>query len=65
MGQFLYVVGGFDPSAINLTTTSRLDMSSAPGVWEAGPTFTPQRADFGLAYEANEQAVCAGRRPGK
>ena len=44
-------MGGFDPSAINLTTTSRLDMSSAPGVWEAGPTFTPQRADFGLAYD--------------
>ena len=34
VGQFLYVVGGFDPSAVNLTTTSRLDMSSAPGAWE-------------------------------
>ena len=52
MGQFLYVVGGFDPSAVNLATTSRLDMSSAPGTWEAGPAFTPQLADFGLAYDA-------------
>ena len=59
VGQFLYVVGGFDPSAINLTTTSRLDMSSAPGVWEAGPTFTPQRADFGLAYDAGTNKLYA------
>ena len=51
VGQFLYVVGGFDPSFVNLTTTLRLDMSSAPGVWETGPAFTPQLADFGLAYD--------------
>ena len=66
VGQYLYVVGGFDPSAINNTTTLRLDMSSAPGVWNIGPAFTPQRADFGLAYDRrNEQVVRAGRRPGK
>src|SRR5215471_2369901 len=52
IGQFLYVVGGFDPSANNYNTTLRLDMSSAPGVWETGPVFTPQLADFGLAYDA-------------
>jgi cell division septation protein DedD len=53
VGQFLYVVGGWDLTspATNKTTTFRLDMSSAPGVWETGPTFTPQRSDFGLAYD--------------
>src|SRR5439155_21893251 len=34
VGQFLYVVGGFDPTLVNNATTWRLDMSSAPGVWE-------------------------------
>ena len=51
VGQFLYVVGGYDGSFNNVNTTLRLDMSSAPGVWETGPTFTPQLADFGLAYD--------------
>ena len=51
VGQFLYVVGGFDLSFNNLTTTLRLDMSSAPGTWDTGPAFTPQLADFGLAYD--------------
>ena len=51
IGQFLYVVGGFDPTVVNNATTWRLDMSSAPGVWENGPAFTPQLADFGLAYD--------------
>ena len=51
IGQFLYVVGGFDPSLFNNATTWRLDMSSAPGVWEVGPAFPPQLADFGLAYD--------------
>jgi hypothetical protein len=36
----------------NQATTWRLDMSSAPGGWSNGPAFTPQRADFGLAYDA-------------
>jgi hypothetical protein len=51
IGQFLYVVGGFEPTFANNATTWRLDMSSAPGVWEVGPAFTPQLADFGLAYD--------------
>ena len=42
IGQFLYVVGGFDPTFVNNATTWRLDMSSAPGTWETGPAFTPQ-----------------------
>ena len=65
MGQFLYVVGGFDPTFVNNATTLRLDMSSAPGVWEAGPAFTPQRADFGLAYDAgtNKLYALAGDLP--
>ena len=49
IGQFLYVVGGFDPGALNYATTLRLDMST--GTWDTGPAFTPQLADFGLAYD--------------
>jgi hypothetical protein len=52
LGQFLYVVGGFDPTFVNNATTWRLDMSSAPGTWETGPAFTPQLGDFGLAYDS-------------
>jgi N-acetylneuraminic acid mutarotase len=50
IGQFLYVVGGFDPSFANNATTWRLDLST--GTWDVGPAFTPQLADFGLAYDA-------------
>ena len=57
VGQFLYVVGGYDTSFVNLNTTLRLDMSSAPGTWETGPTFTPQLADFGLAFD-QERTRC-------
>ncbi len=65
IGQFLYVVGGFEPTVVNNATTWRLDMSSAPGVWETGPAFTPQRADFGLAYDAgtNKLYALAGDLP--
>jgi len=77
VGQFLYVIGGFEasgPNAANAaqlssvlnrglqrqprvpdannTTSLRLDMSSAPGVWSTGPAWTQARADFGLAYDA-------------
>jgi N-acetylneuraminic acid mutarotase len=51
IGQFLYVVGGFEPTFANNATTWRLDMSSAPGSWDVGPAFTSQLADFGLAYD--------------
>ena len=57
VGQFLYVVGGYDTSFVNLNTTLRLDMSSAPGAWETGPTFTPQLADFGLAFDAGTNTL--------
>ena len=57
IGQFLYVVGGFDPTFVNNATTWRLDMSSAPGTWETGPAFTPQLADFGLAYDAGTNTL--------
>ena len=49
IGQFLYVVGGFVPSALNYATTLRLQMRT--GTWDTGPAFTPQLADFGLAYD--------------
>src|SRR4029079_6117344 len=108
VGQFLYVVGGFEAagpvakasaelssvlyrgprpqspvSAVlsglqsrqskqprvpmaNNTTTWRLDMSSAPGVWTTGPAFTAGRADFGLAYDAGTSKLYAlgGDLPG-
>ena len=43
----------------NNTTTLRLDMSSAPGVWTTGPAFTQGRADFGLAYDAGTNKLYA------
>ena len=92
VGQFLYVVGGFEASGpvakvsaeqssvlnrfqqskqpkvpmANNTTTWRLDMSSAPGVWTVGPAFTTGRADFGLAYDAgtNKLYALGGDSPG-
>ncbi len=92
VGQFLYVVGGFEASGpvarasaelssvlnrsqqstqpkvpmANNTTTWRLDMSSAPGVWTVGPAFTVGRADFGLAYDAgtNKLYALGGDLPG-
>jgi Kelch motif len=60
IGQFLYVVGGWTGFAPNgLTTTNRLDMSSAPGVWESGPAFTMGRADFGLAHDPGTNKLYA------
>jgi N-acetylneuraminic acid mutarotase len=61
VGQFLYVIGGWDVNSptTNKTTSYRLDMSSAPGTWDTGPTFTQQRADFGLAYDAGTNKLYA------
>ncbi len=61
IGQFLYVVGGWDSNSptMNKTTTWRLDMNSAPGVWENGPIFTQARADFGLAYDPSTNSLYA------
>jgi hypothetical protein len=61
VGQFLYVVGGWGANspAMNKTTTWRLDMSSAPGVWENGPTFTPARASFALSYDSDTDSLYA------
>jgi hypothetical protein len=57
IGQFLYVVGGFEPAFTNNATTWRLDLST--GTWDVGPAFTPQRADFGLAYDAGNNKLYA------
>ena len=60
VGQYLYVVGGWTGGGpTGLTTTYRLDMSSAPGVWSTGPAFTMGRADFGLAYDAGTNKLYA------
>jgi hypothetical protein len=60
VGQYLYLAGGWTGGAPNgLTTTRRLNMSSAPGVWETGPTFTMGRSDFGLAYDAGTNKLYA------
>jgi hypothetical protein len=61
IGQFLYVIGGwnFSSPGSNNTTSYRLDMSSAPGTWDTGPTFTQARADFGLAYDSGNNTLYA------
>jgi N-acetylneuraminic acid mutarotase len=60
VGQFLYVVGGWTGGGpTGLTTTMRLDMSSAPGVWENGPSFPQGRSDFGLAYDTGTNTLYA------
>ena len=61
VGQFLYVIGGWDlgSQGANKTTSYRLDMSSAPGVWDTGPTFTQQRSDFALAYDPGTNKLYA------
>jgi len=91
VGQYLYVVGGFEASGpdkvagelssvlnrgqqskelkvpmANNTTTWRLDMTSAPGVWSVGPAFTMGRADFGLSYDpvTNTLYALGGDAPG-
>src|SRR5204863_8203931 len=62
IGQFSSVLySGEVPNELdaNNATTWRLDLSSAPGVWTAGPAFTPNRADFGLAYDAGTNKLYA------
>jgi N-acetylneuraminic acid mutarotase len=43
----------------NNTTTFRLDMTSAPGVWSTGPAFTQGRADFGVSYDPGTNKLYA------
>ena len=43
----------------NNTTTFRLDMTSAPGVWTSGPAFTQGRADFGVPYDPGTSKLYA------
>jgi hypothetical protein len=60
IGQYLYVVGGWTGGGpTGLTTTTRLNMSSAPGVWESGPAFPMGRSDFGVAYDAAADTLYA------
>ena len=60
VGQFLYLAGGWTGGApTGLTTTRRLDMSSAPGAWENGPAFTMGRSDFGMAYDPTTNKLYA------
>jgi hypothetical protein len=51
------------PSA-NITTTVRLDMSSAPGAWSSGPAFTQGRADFALASSGSKLVAIGGDSTG-
>ena len=60
VGQYVYLAGGWTGGGpTGLTTTRRLDMTSAPGVWSNGPTFTMGRADFGLAYDPGTDKLYA------
>ena len=64
VGQYLYVVGGWTWCAEWLTTTTRLNMSSAPGgvgKWASVP-HGQSRLRSGLRRR-NEEVVRAGRRP--
>ena len=60
VGQYLYVVGGFSSASptANVGVTMRLDM--ATGTWSLGPTFTPGRADEGLAASGNTLYALGG-----
>ena len=60
-GQYLYMAGSYSASpGANGTTTYRLDMTSAPGVWTTGPAFTPARADFALAASGTKLFAIGG-----
>jgi hypothetical protein len=58
VGQYLYVVGGFTSTVTNSTACMRLDMAS--NTWTNGPTFTPQRGDFGLAAAGTRLIAIGG-----
>ena len=62
VGQYLYVVGGWTGGApTGLTTTTRLDMSSAPGVWEQWPGVHHGQGRLRPCLRCrNQQVVCAG-----
>ena len=62
VGQYLYVIGGFTSTVTNSTVGMRLDMSS--NTWTTGPTFTPQRGDFGLAAAGTKLAAIGGDTTG-
>jgi hypothetical protein len=60
VGQYLYLTGGWTGGGpTGLTTTRRLDMTSAPGTWSNGPAFTYGRSDFGLAYDPRTDKLYA------
>jgi hypothetical protein len=60
VGNFLYLVGGWTGGGpTGLTTSRRLDMTSAPGVWSNGPAFPEGRSDFGLAYDPGSDKLYA------
>ena len=62
VGQYLYLVGGFTSTVTNSTACMRLDMAS--NTWTNGPTFTPQRGDFGLAAAGTKLIAIGGDTTG-
>lgn len=63
IGSFLYLVGGFSPTAyVNSTVTMRFDL--ATGTWTTGPAFTPQRGDFALAAAGTKLFAMGGDADG-
>jgi hypothetical protein len=60
VGQFLYVIGGWDAGAPanNINVSMRLDMTN--NTWSTGPIFTPQRADFALAAAGTKLFAIGG-----
>ena len=64
VGQYLYVAGGFNSASptANVGVTMRLDM--ATGTWSLGPTYTPGRADEGLAASGHTLYALGGDATG-
>jgi hypothetical protein len=59
VGQYLYVIGSFgSSSASNSNVSMRLDMATS--TWTTGPTWTPARADFGLATTGSKIFAMGG-----
>ena len=62
-GQYLYMAGSFNASpAANGTTTYRLDMTSAPGVWTTGPVFTQPAPTLAWRHQVRSSTPSAVTR---
>jgi hypothetical protein len=64
VGQYLYMAGSYNASPATNGTNhvpARYDRRSRR--WTTGPTFTPARADFGLATSVRDSYAIGGETP--